>query len=264
MSTTISSSIDSVNLLANLPVSLRDELLVAYNLIVTNYREGRWEPSELNGGKLCEVTYTIIRGYVDGIFPATSSKPANMVDACRAFEQSPATFPRSVRVQIPRMLMALYEIRNNRGVGHAGGDVNPNKMDATCVLYMSKWIVAELVRLFHNVDTQTAEAAVDAIVERTLPAIWKVGNNLRVLDTKVTMKEKTLLLLYHSSTWLKEKDLFDWVEHSNASVYRRDVLKPLHNDKLIEYNKDNQLVYLSPKGAAFVEKIILAKVSTVA
>jgi hypothetical protein len=247
------------DLLANLPPSLRDDLLRAYNEIVVNYREGRWEPSELNGGKLCEVVYTILRGHVDGAFPATSSKPANMVDACRALEQASGTFPRSVRVQIPRMLVALYEVRNNRGVAHVGSEVNPNQMDATCVLHMSKWIVSELVRLFHNVDTKTAEAAIDTIVERVLPTVWKVGKRLRVLDTNATMKEKTLLLLYHSAIPLREQDLFGWVEHSNASIYRRDVLRSLHRDKLAEYDEDTRLVHLSPKGIVYVEKNILTK-----
>lgn len=258
------STIDAANLLVNIPPFLRDELVVAYSLIVTNYCEERWEPSELNGGKLCEVVYTIIRGHVDGIFPTTLSKPTNMVDACRSLEKSPATFPRSVRVQIPRMLMALYEVRNNRGVGHVGNDVNPNQMDATCVLYMSKWIVAELIRLFHNVDTETADAAIDAIVERMLPVVWKVGDRFRILDTKMTMKEKTLLLLYHNPSYLKESELFEWVEHSNASSYRKDVLQVLHKDKFVEYDEKKRLVHLSPKGIAHVEKVILLKTKTVA
>ncbi|MBB3083292.1 hypothetical protein [Geodermatophilus sabuli] len=48
------------------------------------------------------------------------------------------------------MMIGLYDIRNNRGVGHAGADVDPNHMDATVVLYQSKWLVAELVRLLHT------------------------------------------------------------------------------------------------------------------
>ena len=244
-------------LLANIPAPLRDELLAAYYQIVNNYREGRWEPSELNGGKLCEVVYTILRGYVDGAFPASAAKPNNMVDACRALEQAPANFPRSVKVQIPRMLIALYEIRNNRGVGHVGGEVNPNQMDATCVLFISKWIVSELVRIFHNVDTKTAEEAIEAIVERVLPVVWRVGNNTRVLVTKLSMKEKTLLLLYSSAQPPEEQDLFKWVEHSNASVYRRDVLRQLHQEKYVEFDETSGLVHLSPKGTALVEKRVL-------
>ena len=247
------------SLLTNLPLSLRDELIGAYNEIVKNYREGRWEPSELNGGKLCEIAYSILIGHVHGAFPASSVKPPNMVDACRRLEQVPGIFPRSVRIQIPRMIIALYEIRNNRGVGHVGGEVDPNQMDATCVLYISKWIISELVRIFHDVDTKTAETAIDIIVERMLPTIWKVGDKMRVLDTSLSMKEKTLLLLYKSSIPLKQQDLVEWVEHSNVSIYRRDVLRLLHHDKFVEYDENTKIVHLSPKGIAHVEKTILPK-----
>ena len=57
---------EPVAVLGALPAGLRDELVRALNQIVRNYRENRWEPAELNGGKLCEVTYSILRGYVDG------------------------------------------------------------------------------------------------------------------------------------------------------------------------------------------------------
>jgi len=252
------SPISPEDALGSLPKTLRDELVAAYNEITRNYRERRWEPSELNGGKLCEIAYSILRGQVDGRIPLTSSKPSNMVDACRDLEHAPsAKVPRSVRIQIPRMIMALYEIRNNRGVGHVGGDVNPNQMDATCILYMSKWIMAELMRLFHDIDTQAAEGVVEAISERITPVIWQVEGKFRVLDPRHSMKERVLLLLYHSSAAVNEPNLFGWVEHSNASAFRRDVLRQLHRDKLIEYSQDTRLVHLSPKGAVFVEERIL-------
>src|SRR6478736_4451507 len=114
---------DPSAVLANIPSGLRDPLVETFTSIIRNYREGRWEPAELNGGKFCEIAYTILRGHVDGTYPASPSKPQNMVDACRALEKADdKIFSRAVRIQIPRMLMALYEIRNNRGVGHAGGD----------------------------------------------------------------------------------------------------------------------------------------------
>ena len=47
------------------------------------------------------------------------------------------------------------------GVGHVGADVDPNHMDALCVLQMSKWVFAELVRIFHGTTTEEAEATVD-------------------------------------------------------------------------------------------------------
>ena len=244
------------DLLAGLPATLRKELLAAYEEILRNYRERRWEPAELNGGKLCEVVYTILKGHVAGTFPPRSSKPSNMVDACRALEQA-GTFPRPIRIQIPRMLIALYEVRNNRGVGHVGGDVDPNHMDAACVLEMSKWVMSELVRVFHDTSTEEATLAVDSLVERTSPTVWKVGNNLRVLDYQKSMKDKVLLLAYHSRGPVQEADVFRWVEHSNASVFRRDVVRRLHKTKLIEYDKNSKAIEISPLGIEDVETRLL-------
>lgn len=245
-------------LLALLPATLRTELLTAYGEILRNYRERRWEPSELNGGKLCEVAYSILQGHTNGQFPKRSTKPRNMVDACRSLESAPSSFPRSVRIQIPRMIVALYEIRNNRGVGHVGGDVDPNHMDATCVVEMSKWVLSELVRVFHDVSTEEATAAVDALVERTVPTVWKVGENLRVLNPRMSMRDKTLLLLYHRRGPVVEEDLRQWVEHSNPSVYRRDVLRKAHKAKWLEYDAGKKTVEISPLGIAFVEDHLLA------
>jgi hypothetical protein len=246
--------VDPTTALSGIPDALRKELLDAFGQIVRNYRERRWEPSELNGGKLCEVVNTILRGHVDGKMPSKASKPSNMVDACKALEKADASFPRSVRIQIPRMLVALYEIRNNRGVGHVGGDVNPNAMDARIVLESAKWIMAELVRVFHNLNTTEAEDVVDALVERTVPIVWEVAARRRVLDADLKMKEQTLLLLYSAGRPVSEKELLSWVEHSNPSTYRRDVLGKAHRARLIEYDEDSGLVHLSPTGVEYVEK----------
>ena len=242
--------------LGNLPATLRDELLTAFNEIVTNYRESKWEPSELNGGKLCEVVYTILKGYTESNYPARSSKPSNMVDACKSLEKAGSSFPRSVKIQVPRILIALYEVRNNRGVGHVGGEVDPNHMDATVVLSMSKWILAELVRIFHNVDTKTAAEVVELLTEREIPMIWLVNGKKRVLKTGLSMKDKTLVLLY-SEPVVGESTLFGWVEHTNSAVYRRDILVKGHKNKLWEYDKTAKTVTLSPVGSDYVERELL-------
>jgi hypothetical protein len=245
---------------AALPTTLRDELLGAFNEIVKNFRERRWEPSELNGGKLCEVVYSILKGHTAGKYPARASKPPSMLHACAKLEHQ-THVPRSIRIQIPRMLVALYEIRNNRNVGHVGGDVDPNHMDAMCVLQMSKWVMAELVRVLHNVDTETATQIVDGLVERETPLIWEVNGKRRILNTGLTMSQKTLLLLHGDGGQVREADLVAWVEHSNPSVYRRDVLRTMHKLRLIEYDKQSRTAQISPKGIALVEEKLLPDLS---
>jgi hypothetical protein len=243
----------SAQVLGALPEPLRNELLSAFREITTNYRQSRWEPSELNGGKLCEVVYSIIRGCADGSYPAKASKPPNMVDACRALEHE-KQLPRSLAVQIPRMLIGLYEIRNNRGVGHVGGDVNPNHMDSVAVLYASKWIVAELVRVFHQLDVDTATAVVDGLIDRELPVVWRVGVNRRVLAKGLTLKQQMMLLLYGNPSATPERDLLSWLEKSRAAAtFRRDVLRPAHKERLVEYDDVTKTVLLSPLGVEYVE-----------
>lgn len=248
--------ISSSTVLSKIPDGLRIPLFDAYNEIQKNYRETRWEPSELNGGKLCEIIYTIIKGYADGAYPARPSKPRNMVLACQNMENENPSLPRSIRIQIPRMIMALYEIRNNRGVGYSGGDVNPNHMDANAVLYMSKWLMSELVRIFHNVDTIEASAIIDSLVERKFSLVWEVNGVKRILNESLSMKDKTLILLYHSKNTVAESDLINWLEHSNPSVLRRDVLRKLHKDKFIEFDETKHALHLSPKGIKYVEESI--------
>jgi hypothetical protein len=256
--------IDPSRVLAALPQALREELLDSYKKIMSNYLERRWEPSELNGGKFCEVVYSIIDGALKGSFPANAAKPSNMLAACQALErQSPdptRVGDRSLRVLIPRLLPVLYEIRNNRGVGHVGGDVDPNHLDAEAVQAMASWVMAELVRIFHGVKTEEAQETVEALVERKTPIIWEVRGMKRVLASNMTAKNQVLVLLHHSTGWVSMADLMGWVEYSKPSNFRVVVLKPLHDARLIEYDADKKLASISPLGSKKVEQELLKAV----
>jgi hypothetical protein len=258
--------LDPTQLLTGIPGGLRTPLISSYIEIVRNYAESRFEPAELNGGKLCEVVYTIIDGATVGVFPAVPQKPANLVDACRAIEQRPANparvGDRSLRILIPRLLPYLYEIRNNRGVGHVGGDVNPNYSDATAVLSCAKWIMAELVRIFHAVSLEEAQVAIDALVEKKHPIIWEMDGVKRVLDPNLNAYDQVLLLLYSSNDWITDGILRDWIEYKNVTNFRDKILTPLHRERAVEYESDNGRVRITPRGNKDVEARILPKYSS--
>lgn len=236
-----------------LPPTLVADLLDAFQQVVKNYAEHRWEPSELNGGKVCEAAYTILAGYFAGTYDQRANKPRDMVSACRNLEKEQGA--RSARIQIPRMIVALYEIRNNRGVGHAGGDVDPNHMDATAVVYMSKWVVAELVRLLHGLTTDEATDLVDALVEREVALVWRNGDRRRVLATGLSLRKGTLLLL-SGVVEAREVDLASWLEQKRPADYRNKVLKPMHKERLIEYDQAAATVGLLPPGVTAAEALI--------
>ena len=255
MAVCANSQIDPNTVLSGVPRSHRTPLITAFQNVVKNFREQRWEPAELNGGKLSEIVYSILHGHISGRFSPRPLKPQNFLDACRTLEQGDAAkFSRSVRIQIPRMLIALYEIRNNRGVGHVGGDIDPNHMDAIAVLSMSKWIVAELVRIFNATDSATATATVEGLLERTTPVVWQINGRYRVLDSSLSYKDQMLLLLYTAVGPVAERELVDWLEHSNPTVFRRDVLRKAHKARLIDYDGRMGRVGISPLGIRYVEE----------
>jgi hypothetical protein len=249
-------TINASQALGLLPQGLRSELLAEFSKITRNYRECRWEAAELDGGRLCEVGYTILDGYTrGGAYAATASKPGNFPMSCRALETR-SGYPDSARLTIPKILVALYDVRNRRGVGHVGGDVDANHMDAELVLAMSKWIVAELVRLFHSIDLKAATDVVDALVDRTLPVIWEVDGFKRVLNTSLSLTDQTLLLLSAEADAISDKDLAKYLEQERLGNYRR-VLDRLHKARAIEWNKVTGMVTLSPAGREDVEDRLL-------
>lgn len=243
---------------AVLPTGLRDDLLNAFNEIVKNYREHRWEPSELNGGKLCEAVFTIIVGWLEGgTYPARAKKPNQFPQKCWALEAKyqAVADSRSARVLIPRAMLGVLDIRNNRNVGHTGGDVDPNAMDALMVLHNAKWLVAELVRLLHTLTIDEATAIVDALTVREVPLVWVHGDKRRVLKPGLTLKKQTLLLLLSETDEVPEADLVRWLEHKHPATYRKDVLVPLHKARWIEYDKDTLTVRLLPPGVVEAEAV---------
>jgi hypothetical protein len=251
-------TLDAAQALGRLPQGLRDELLAEQGKITRNYRERRWEAAELDGARFSEVVYTILAGYLDGQkYPASAYKPKDLKSACETLASAPRTAgPDAVRVTIPRILVGLYQVRNNRGVAHVGGEVSANHMDATYVLHATQWVMAELVRLFHDTDIDEATKIVDALVDRTLPIIWEVGEARRILDGSLSLTDSTLLLLYGEPGGASDRDLARDLEQRRMTNYRR-VLRRLHADRMIEYSESSGFVVLSPKGEKDVEERLL-------
>lgn len=249
--------ISGTTLLANLPSGLRDPLLSEYQGIVSAYQEGRWKLSSLDAGRFCEVVYTILDGALSGTFASGPSKPNRFPDACRALEsRAPiAVGDRSIRILIPRVLPGMYEIRNNRDVGHVGGEVSANQMDATLLRDSSTWVMGELIRIFHNVSVQEAQSAVDALTERKVPLVWEYNGRKRVLAPQMKAKDKVLTLLHASPAGESTQDLQMWVKYK--ANFRQQVLEQLEDDLLIEVDLMGNHAVITPLGSKYVEEHIL-------
>jgi hypothetical protein len=243
--------------LSLIPNGLRQPLLTEFQSIAQNFVEHRWRPTELEGGLFSEIVFSILDGHAKSAYASAPEKPRDFVGACRRLENN-THVPRSFQILIPRILPALYEVRNNRGVGHAGGDVDPNHMDSVFVLTSSNWVMAELVRVFHNVRVDEAQAIVDKLVERRMPLIWEGQGMRRVLDPKLSLRYHILLLLCTSPTKTQTGDLLDWSGYKNAKYFMK-LLREMHSDRLVELDKDESTVLILPPGDKLASELISSR-----
>lgn len=239
--------------LSSVPQGLRDPLITEYQTIVQNFLERRWLPSELSGGRFAEIVFTILQGHAAGRYPATPSKPTNFVSSCRSLESN-THVPHSFQILIPRTLPALYDIRNNRSVGHVGGDVDPNHMDSVAVLSLSNWIMAELVRVYHSLSIPEAQEMVDLLAEIRIPVIWTEGNMKRVLRPELKVNEQLLLLVATSVPHATTAELLAWLEKTDKHVM--NTIRLLHKKRLLEYDSQSGTVRILPPGSAFVASLV--------
>jgi len=162
---------------------------------------------------------------------------------------------------MPRALVFVYTVRSKRGIGHVGGDVDANHIDAMTSARICDWVVCELIRIYHKLSLEEAQDLVDGLAPRDIPEIWNVAGKKRVLRRGLEFKQQVLLLCYQEPEHaVLSEDLFSWVEYSYLPMFKKSVLGPLHKKRLIEYDRDAETVTISPLGIREVEERILKPV----
>jgi len=76
----------------------------------------------------------------------------------------------------------VYDIRNKRNAAHLADGIDPNFQDATLVVSVVDWILAELIRLNHSVPPDEAKKIVETIVARSAPIVQDFDGFLKVLN----------------------------------------------------------------------------------
>ncbi len=236
-----------------IPEQLRTPLLLQFEEALAAYRASDWEKVGLKAGKFCEVSYTICEGNANGKYASVPSKPKNMFLSCQQLEKFNKTKGRSLCIQVPRILMSMYELRNNRAIGHVSGEVNPNHMDAEFFLRGMKWVVAEFVRFFSKLSEEDSRAIVESVTARTHGIVWKQDDVRRVLDPSKSAAEKALIFAYAEGKAVSVTDLLKWSGYSTPSRFRKKILKDLHKNALIHYDEKADTAQILPPGQRYVE-----------
>jgi len=237
-----------------IPLGLRDPLIEEFNQALDEYRAADWEKVGLKAGKFCEIAFCICEGHATGSYAAAPSKPSNFPQACQRLEQHNGTKGRSLCMQVPKVLAALYELRNSRAIGHVSTEVSPNHMDAEFFLRGMKWVMGEFVRNYSQLPLNDSYAVVEAVTARSFHMVWASGDVRRVLEPAKTAGDKVMILLYAEAKPVTVAQLQTWVEYKNVTDFKRKVIKALHKKAWVHYDEKAGTVRILPPGQSHVEK----------
>lgn len=227
MQTTIRAS-----LAAAYDAAVVDELLAAYEEAKKNYHLGGLRLSAVEGGRFTEAAFRMLQQETTGTFTPlgkTLPRTDKLIEDLAALAS--ATYPESVRIHIPRALRVVYDIRNKRDAAHLADHIDPNLQDATLVVSTLDWILAEFIRLHHNVTANQAQKLVEDLVTRQAPVIQDFDGFLKILTPNLGASDQCLVLLYHRGAAGADYDELDaWVSAKSRANLRRTLAR-LDQDK---------------------------------
>jgi len=251
--------------LARLPDNFRERIIETYLEVKKRYVKSihtadDFDALGLSCGKFCETILRFLQQELTGAYIAFGAPIPNFsVEVDKLLQLPRTTGNDSTRILIPRALSFVYTMRNKRGIGHTGGDVEANGIDGATTVRIADWIVCELIRIYHNLSLEEAQEIVDALATRNIPEIWEINGKKRILKKGLTFKQKVLLMVYADTQdgGVAIEDLFEWTEYTNKSMFRKQVILPLHKEKFIDFDQETGFIHISPLGIKEVEEIIL-------
>jgi chitinase len=162
-------------------------------------------------------------------------------------------------LHIPRALRVVYDVRNNRDAAHLADGIDPNLQDASLVISVLDWVLAEFVRLFHNVTADQAQVLVQGIVTREAPAVEDFDGFLKVLKVNLSASSFVLLLLYQRGA---DGATFDELNQWARPTMRRNLRHTLHrlvNDQAFVHATGTRF-QITRSGQKEVERLELIRV----
>jgi hypothetical protein len=224
-------------LVANLDAKLVDELLQAHADAKRSYFLGGLRLAEVEGGRFCEAALRLMQLITTGTFTPVG-RQLDSESIIRALASLPsATFSDSIRIHIPRAVRLVYDIRNKRDAAHLADGIDPNLQDAVLVISVIDWILAEFVRLYHNVSPDDAQRLVEDLVTRQAPIVQDFEGHLKVLNPKLGASDHVLVVLYQRGTnGATYNEIESWLRPKMRSNLRRTLARLETERDLVHYN----------------------------
>jgi hypothetical protein len=204
-----------------------NDLLEAFEAVVAKHRRGDLAGCLAVAGRFVEHVFRAVEFIRTGTVPAEIKSPAA---TARAVEVDTA-LPEPIRILVPRVALAMiYDLRSKRDGVHVK-EVDPQYIDAALAVSASSWIIAELLRLYHDSSQSVVAEAMQALMRANIPFIEAFGDELVVTREMPCEKELLLLLEKAEPDGLDRRFLGKASKHDPSTVTR--ALKRLERHRQI-------------------------------
>ncbi|MBN9606760.1 MAG: hypothetical protein J0G30_09135 [Actinomycetales bacterium] len=225
---------------AGMPAELVKELLEAFAEAKRRFYRGDLRPSEIEGARFSEAVFRILEWATTQRYTPLGGDLPKIPTLMGKLEQSMAA-PESIRFHIPRTLRLIYDVRNKRDVAHLGDGIDPNQQDATMVVRNMEWVLAELVRLHHNVSATEAHSIIVDLVSKDVPLIQVFDGFPRVLKQLKASDHMLALLYWRGVEGATLTELHSWARSSMRANLKR-TLNALDAKDLIHLQRDRYIL----------------------
>ncbi|MEB3023611.1 hypothetical protein [[Mycobacterium] crassicus] len=225
---------------AGIPAELTKELLEAFAEAKRRFYRDDLRPSEIEGARFSEAVFRILEWATTQTYTALGDTLPKVPTLMGKLEQATKA-PDSIRFHIPRTLRLIYDVRNKRDVAHLGDGIDPNQQDATMVVRNMEWVLAELVRLYHNVSATEAQGIIIDLVSKDVPLIQVFDGFPRVLKQLKASDHVLVLLYWRGADGATFDDLQFWARAAMRKNLKR-TLSSLDARDLIHLNGDTYVL----------------------
>jgi hypothetical protein len=224
---------------ANMPAELVKELLDAFAEAKRRFYRDDLRPSEIEGARFSEAVFRILEWATTQKYTALGKTLPSVDTLMKTLINTQAND--SVRIHIPRTLRLIYDVRNKRDVAHLGDGIDPNQQDATLVVRNMEWVLAELVRLHHNVSATEAHGIIVDLVSKDVPLIQVFDGFPRVLKHLRASDHFLVLLYWRGTEGATVEELKSWARAPMRAQIRR-TLNGLDGKDLIHLTGDRYVL----------------------
>lgn len=231
----------------------------SYQEMQQRFLAGDWQPTELDGGRLCEAvarcTYQLDSGTI------THSQLPNEI--CQKIEdeknQHAHKLGSAERTHICKAISLVYKFRSARGSVHISPIYKADFMDSMLMVHAGKWIFAEFLRLAWKKDKSVIAETIANIVQLEYSLIHELDGKPLVLESNISAPSELLLLLNHAEGHrLPKDDLVEQAKNNDPKSLGVAISRLLKVNEIRRTGTAGELA-LTPKGQKrVIEKIIPA------